>query len=239
MIYVNQCLWGEKITLNLPEMNDLVIRKGVDSLTLKELKEIEFFFCSIQDYFQLKRLGITDVSCYDLKVSEFMPATGNYFVNAKNSYFKQICQLNDSDLGNFCRSDSGLKVWSGQILDKGLLQMMQGRLQQDDLMFLAPPLEIVNETRYWVYDSEIVTKSPYGLQQDGHSESEVDEFAREMAHGWGPDAFYTMDIGFVPSMNGWKLIEHNCYSTSGFYNADVGKIVDSVRFHQFPAVKRL
>ena len=33
-----------------------------------------------------------------------------------DGYFKQSCQLNNSDIGKFCRSNSGNKVWSGQLI---------------------------------------------------------------------------------------------------------------------------
>lgn len=193
-----------------------------------------FIFGCFEDIADAKLQGNENFSCWNLSVSYFMPFLKNEYLNFKDSYFKQVCQLNDSDIGMFIRSDSGKKVWSGQILkDIGLLNFIKSTIQDDEMMFLAKPRECKNEVRFWIKDEKIISYSPYsGTDRNGFINENIyiekyEKYVKEIIKEWEPDSKYVIDV--CESNNEFKVVEYNCFSSSGFYSADIGKIVDSVR----------
>jgi len=216
MIYINKCLKEKDYNISdivfYDRLSDEIIEKG------------KFIFGSISDANYLKRNGYNDkVSFWNLKVSEFLPQITNFYINYKDSYFKQVCMLNDNDIDMFCRSDSGCKLFSGQILDKYSINLIKSTLQPDDLLFLSNKRIIVNERRYWIYNNKIVTS--IGYPKDNNEN--YDNFVNELVNYWCPDILYTLDVGTLVSNQKPYVIEYNCWSTSGFYDANLNKIIEA------------
>jgi len=221
-IAVSSCLLG---TRSLPESAVCYHNLFDDVSTI----DSSFFFCSIQETAVLKKNGVDRFAFSDIKVSEFLPALGDLCLNFKGSYFKQVCQLDTSDVGKFCRSDSGSKLWSGQVLDERMLTQIRSSLQPDDMMFLSAPREILRERRFWVKDEELVAWSCY-LDVESEVDELSKEFAKHVANIWTPDDVCVLDV--CTSDGEMKVVEFNAWSCSGFYGADPAKILEATWKHR-------
>lgn len=79
-------------------------------------------------------------------------------------------------------------------------------------------------------DSTIITQSIYKI--GGHAlvdpwvDPEALDFAQRMVEVWQPAQAFVLDVGLTD--NGWKIVELNCFNCSGFYAANVPKIVDAI-----------
>jgi len=175
---------------------------------------------------------------YNLKVSDYLGAMHKYCLNYSNSYFKQVCQLEQTDIGKFVKSNSGCKVITGDILTREGFSFIKDNYPDDEMLFIAPYKKILKEYRFWVIDEEIVTYSHYSWDRNHDYQSvpeNVINFAGGCAKQWSGDLSYTMDIGIALHMNSKQqienqigIIEYNCLSTSGLYNANIEKLIQAV-----------
>ena len=216
-IAVNSCLLGTK---SLPASAHCYADLFDDVSTI----DSSFFFCSLRETATLKKMGLECFAFADIRVSEFLPALGDLCLNFRDSYYKQVCQLDTSDIGKFCRSDSGAKLWSGQVLDDRMLVSIRDLMQPDDMLFFSEPREVLSERRFWVKDEELVAWSCY-LDVDSEVDEGAKEFARYVASLWTPDDVCVLDV--CTSGGERKVVEFNAWSCSGFYGADVSKIIDA------------
>ena len=195
-----------------------------------------FYFGTIAECQYAKNQLQSDitVSYWDLSVSSFMPAIGPLFINYAGSYYKQVCQIGQSDIGAFCRSDSGNKQWSGQIIEGTWdIETIKQRVQCDEMMFLSPAKTLPKEEyRCWVAFGEVVEVvchdfSGTPIKQDKEKIAAVTERVLSWDSFWAPDLVYVVDVCE------WKgefyVVEYNCFSTSGHYSADSNKIAEKTR----------
>jgi len=231
MIAINKCLI---------ENNN--INKSIcyiyDDIKILDINKYKFIFGSINDFIYLnnyiKNLPLNEqilirqkYSFWDLKVSDFLPQIKTEYINYNNSYYKQVCMLDNYDIDNFCRSNSGCKLFSGQVLDNTLIKIIKSKLQSDDLLFLSKKKTIIDERRYWIYNNSIITSSSYSKPED-HMENILNNYVKKVCNLWEPDIYYVIDVGIVLPEYSCKIIEYNCWSTSGFYNCDLNKITQVV-----------
>lgn len=212
---------------------------------LKSEHNVDYVFGPIEDLkWYTTACNYNDKSFFDLKVSYYMPFLKDKFINFKNSYFKQVCQLNESDLGKFCKSDSGYKLWSGQILDEGGLSIIRQKCQPDDLMFLADKQICFNrpELRFWIVNSKIVTYSKYygnitpnpnhyQFNVSGRYVKNAKKFVMSLIDEWEPADKYVIDV--LPSdykVDLCQVVEYNCFGSSGFSKStQISKIINSLK----------
>lgn len=87
--------------------------------------------------------------------------------------------------------------------------------------------EILTETRHFVVDGKIVTRSLYRrggrvhYTRDGSEDATA--FARECIQHWVPSRAFVIDV--AETLDGPKIVELNCINAAGFYAAEVDKIV--------------
>lgn len=223
MIYINQKL-NPSISNNYCVFSDIV---------KLNISQKDFVFGTFKDITYCKNNNVGLYSCWDLSVDYFLPFITDLYINFKNSYYKQVCQLTNDDINRFCRSNSGKKVWSGQIIKSDVdISTIKQYCQSDDLLFLSPIKQIFNECRFWIKDQKIITHSFYNNPFNNNQNININiddyiKFIEQLIDFWEPDSLYTVDIGL--SDNQIKVIEYNCYSTSGFYNSDVNKIINSIK----------
>lgn len=213
----------------------------LDFETFKDLKEISksntFFFSTIGDCSYLQTMQYGAVSLYDISIDKYLAFLKEKFINF-NGYFKQTCQLDTSDINKFCRSNSSYKHWAGQIIkDEIDLNFVKQQVQQDILLYLAPVKYISNEMRLWMIDGKCVEITEYPTWScDGieyvypdfkFTKEDYIKFAENIAEDWEPNDMYVMDIGI--SYGKMYVIEYNSFSTCGFYNANVSKIVKALK----------
>lgn len=181
-----------------------------------------------------------------MAVSDYFDVLGDLQLNYRTGYFKRVGELDGTDIDNFCRSDSSDKVWAGQLLTATILDIMRERVAPETLMFLAEATVVKDECRCWAWNGELVACSGYSPFADMHEleyDSEVDEsrqnwlrkVVREVFDKMGNSNFVKspVDNGDFPIVvdmavdkhGQLKVVELNCFSTSGFNNINAFKNV--------------
>lgn len=195
-----------------------------------------FLFCSIEEAKRWKSKNNQEahnvsLSYYNLNVSDFLPAIKYDYVNYLGVY-KQACQLNSNDVGKFCRSNSGNKVWSGQVLDEGLIEIIKDKIQPCDLLYLSSAKAFTGcEYRCWVINEKVVEIANYSqfMLNDMHQAVDhetVKKYIEDICKFWTPDYMFVVDVCFF--QNRLYIVEYNCFSTSGFYDANINKICNYI-----------
>lgn len=225
------------IAINQILLKDSNINNVLDFKTFKNLKEISksntFFFSTISDCLYLQTMMFGTVSIFDISIDKYIAFLQDKFLNY-DGYFKLACQLNESDINKFCRSNSSYKHWAGQIIkDKIDLNFVKQENQLDTLMYLAPVKYVSQEMRLWMIDGKCVEITPYATWENNYevkyefSKESYIKFAEKIAEDWEPDSMYVIDIGI--SYGKMYVIEYNAFSSSGFYDADVNKICKALK----------
>lgn len=102
------------------------------------------------------------------------------------------------------------------------------RLQLGSVMQFASPKEIVKETRHFIVDGKVSTSSNYGHGKLLEEPSEDDiSFAQKMVELYQPADVFTLDTCVLEDGT-QKLVELNCFNSSGFYWADVHKLTKDI-----------
>jgi hypothetical protein len=80
-------------------------------------------------------------------------------------------------------------------------------------------------------DGEVVSGSFYRIDGQLKSERILDgDFmspAQEFAEGWLPHQCCVMDLAHMPYYE-TKILEFNCINGSGFYDHDIGKVINQL-----------
>lgn len=110
-----------------------------------------------------------------------------------------------------------------------------------DMKVMACPLKnIISETRTWIVNGDVVTASGYKLGRrttpSGYilpakvgtfvAGEDVIAYAQGMADQWSPNRAYCMDI--AETDDGFKIIEVNNLNSSGFYGANMMKLIEAL-----------
>jgi hypothetical protein len=99
------------------------------------------------------------------------------------------------------------------------------------LLQLSNPITIYAEYRFWVVAGEIVTHSLYKRGSQIVYANDVDErllhFVNERIREWSPHQAFVIDV--CDSEKGMKIVEINTINSSGFYAADVQRLVLSLQ----------
>lgn len=223
------------------KMNFLINRELLDTRNMPQLPNVTYFQKVIPNqrgflFGTISNMGADHPAkriFYNLKVSDYIGPMYKYCLNAHNSYFKQVFQLNDLDIGKFIKSNSGCKIWTGDILTNDSLRFLQENLPVDEMMFLAPYKKIIEEYRFWIINDEIITSSSYSWDNKTNytdPPEKVVAFVESWKDWWSPDWAYVVDVGVAvkPDNTYDGIIEYNCLSTSGLYNADIPKIIQAL-----------
>lgn len=196
-------------------------------------KSDTFFFCTIEEakYLQNQMLGAVAYDSRIFDVSNWLPMIEDKALNWQGSYYIHAGQISDREIGKFCRSDKGDKIWSGQIVrDAADVELIKAQVPSDALLFIAPKTQIACEWRIWMCNGQCMGSSPYDnpfceYTNEGGDEEGAVKFACKLAEMlYEPDERYVVDVAHTP-FGGYKVVEYNAYSTSGFYDVDVEKLL--------------
>lgn len=163
------------------------------------------------------------ISFNNIEVTDFLPPLGDMCLNFNDSYFKTVSQLDNTDMGKFCRSNSGLKTWTGQLLDESILYVLHDKIPRDTMMFLAPKKEF-NEFEYrcWVHNGNLIAYDTYSvtnkdeiLHTNEITKLRLKLFVERCDRLYSPDEYYVVDI--CEANGELKVMEYNAFSSSGFY----------------------
>lgn len=156
----------------------------------------------------------------------------------------------------FMRPTHDTKAFTGRVVDWGEYSEWRDRVQKlwDDGLLLEGDLltpdtpvvvsskkEIYAETRTWVVPgatihrtslTPVVTSSQYKVgtikryQEQFYTDLRVLEFVDRVVSKWYPNEAFVMDVADTP--DGLRVIEVNNLNSSGFYKADLGRLVESL-----------
>lgn len=139
----------------------------------------------------------------------------------------------------FVRPIEDSKVFAGGVFDKENFEHWQHRicelnehpngttLASDTLVQVCRLREIWSEYRFWVVHGKIVTSSLYKMgktvrYENGAPEG-ITEFVQDRIAEWEPHEAFVIDAADTPE--GYKVVEINTLNSSGYYAADIQKLV--------------
>lgn len=135
----------------------------------------------------------------------------------------------------FLRPTGDGKAFNGQIMDwyefdhwrdRTLAINSWSQVTGDTEIMVSPLKKIYREIRNWVINGEVVTSSGYLMGGRVHGfEPDQDEldYAQKIADIWSPNEAYCLDV--ADTEEGLKVLEVNNLNSSGFYGADMQKLV--------------
>lgn len=139
----------------------------------------------------------------------------------------------------FVRPNADDKSFNGQVMTKAEFLDWQrtmcamedsATISKDDYIILAPLRPIYTEYRFYVVNGRVVTGSLYKSRDTVVYAECVDQgvidFARKMVNKFSPSIAFVLDIADTPE--GFKVLETNSISSSGFYAIDVGRFVAAI-----------
>jgi len=125
-----------------------------------------------------------------------------------------------------------VKSFTGMVIegaeDKDWWMTEYSDLSSDLEICCSQPVNIEREWRFWIIDNKVVAGSLYKkygiLTTKEVIPAEIYEAAQSLADGWLPHKTIVMDIAEL--RNGEiRIVEFNSINSSGFYNADIEKII--------------
>lgn len=143
----------------------------------------------------------------------------------------------DPETEYFIRPAGDLKEFSGELRTFGEmlpwkdgLASSSGPLGLSTLIQVAPPLHIHREWRTVIVDGKVAASSQYRV--DGRLNvkdpvpEEVEVYAEAMAAKYAPAPVFMLDVGETEA--GLRVVETNCFNSSGFYWCDLYKVIKAV-----------
>lgn len=133
----------------------------------------------------------------------------------------------------FIKSNVGNKSIPGQTIHKKDVSSLVNRisLPPESIAIGSKHADIENEYRCVVCEGRIISGSSYVVKGEINESEPVPEkgivFMNNVISLWNPDLLYVVDICSVKGDDNFKILEYNCFSTSGFYKThDLEKITE-------------
>jgi hypothetical protein len=128
-----------------------------------------------------------------------------------------------------------IKTFTGHVIEKEDLEWWEKEYSHlpDDLKICCSPLQnIEREWRFWIINDKIITGSQYKkygcLAINSPIEDKIYREAKNLADDWIPNSTIVMDIAELRD-GSFKIVEFNSINSSGFYHADISKIILEVK----------
>ncbi len=236
---------GDEVqTITKDEMSFIPLPNSFDS------NKPSFAITTIQDANMLIKTKADIRLCYDnhnYNVSTWISYLREFGVVNSDCYFlplSLVIRLRQDKFPIFIKPNGGNKLFTGFVANR-----IDDILSHPDIAFYlinAPEtMCMINksyqmpdaEWRLWIVDRKIAGYSPYSWSWGRkisltEPPKTIMKLAEKVANTeWQPDTIYTVDIadGINGAYNLPKIIEINAGSTSGFYNADLSKILLNIR----------
>lgn len=140
----------------------------------------------------------------------------------------------------FIRPCEDSKAFSGQVIawdgfrewrDRGIERSADTSVMGPNTLVLCAPVQAVyTEARFFVVDGSIAASTTYRVGRNVVADPDVspqaEAFARLMVVRWTPARAFVLDVALADS--GWRVVEINCINCSGFYGANVPRIVAAI-----------
>lgn len=145
----------------------------------------------------------------------------------------------------FVRPDLDLKQFSGEVVASSDFARRMSEVSAGGFLFdesceiiVSTPKRFYSEWRLFVVDGKVASGSRYRWCSrrsiSGQVPDAVISFAESMARIYSPAPVFALDIcsvGFTEDFSTLRVVEANCFNSSGFYAADVKEIVARVSEH--------
>ena len=222
----------------LEDNTQYIVIGGISMLEIlnnsTSLKECSIYLDSDKDkpeYMdELKRSVDYDVDTFDQNNYKNLQLP---LLNIHAEYF--LCSdVLDKSFSNdmFIKPSKDLKAFNGGIIPAGSTvseYIHSGHWRkgfEEETILIAPTINIFSEYRFFIVDGKVVTGSLYKRGRDVLYSSEIPQYildkANEYANIYQPSDIFVMDL--AETENGIKIIEYNCWNSSGFYNSDLDKL---------------
>lgn len=163
---------------------------------------------------------------------KYLPAYGKNLLNGEGRIVPSTHEF-PHNIRLFVRPVDDGKDFTGELFT-GLdwKEYIEGNEQMEGKKILiATPKLIQQEIRCWMIDGEPVTISQYKigsrvnyLNMDHNDEAII--FARQMAKIYQPARAFCLDICLYEDE--YKIVELGCINHCGFYDANMGKLIDAL-----------
>lgn len=176
------------------------------------------------------------------KPSIWGPLFGDKWLNedSKVIKLKNVLQFwGDPKKPLFIRPNSDFKLFSGDVFYKydfeqwfeDVQNTEYKRLNENTIVTLSPVKNIISEYRFIIIDKQVAAYSRYKFRNRLNISSdkkdipdEAIELATHVANAdWQITGAYTLDI--CETLQGFYIIEVNCFNASGFYDCNVMDII--------------
>ncbi len=150
----------------------------------------------------------------------------------------------DSDRKYFVRPVEDSKTMSGivltgkeirakaaEVLETPTERLVLGRLSPDTELSLSAPVTIQKEWRVWVVSGKVVTWSLYKMAGQMVVRREIDQDALDFVAKMvkvNPSYSDAYVIDICRTEDNLRIIETNCINFSGYYDADLQRLVDAM-----------
>ena len=184
--------------------------------------------------------GVFDLEPFDFTIQR--EHWGNHMLNFDSTVrsFKDIAFEGSA----FLRPIHDSKVFAGGVFDSenfeewkhkvcDLKEDYGSSLNADTLVQMTRVKRIFSEHRFWVIKGNIVTSSTYKVGYRVNYEPLIDErftdFVIERIKEWQPLDAFVIDV--CECEDGLKVVEINTLNSSGFYAANIPKLVESLELN--------
>jgi hypothetical protein len=156
------------------------------------------------------------------------------------NYDAKVFALNEAEFEGlqFVRPSKDLKSFSGQMVEgerfpfwREKLLAQSKHIPEDTNIIVAPLKNILTETRFFSANGAVITGSIYRIGRNTIYKSDYAPqariYAEQMIKIWQPADAFVIDVALMEDGN-YKIIETNCINCSGFYHADISKVIQTL-----------
>lgn len=175
-------------------------------------------------------------------MEKYLPTFGEHMLNSDGEIVSIEDTLNE-DYGYFrtpwfIRPLGDGKEFTGQVFshEEWVSYATDNNCLKGQRVMIAQPKTTQQEIRCWMVDGEPVTISQYKIGSRGNylnmdHNDEAIIFARKMANIYQPARAFCLDICLY--QDEYYIVELGCINHCGFYDANMGKLIDSLEKMKF------
>lgn len=170
---------------------------------------------------------------------KYLKKYGNNLLNW-DSRVRDFDNIYSPDFPYFIRPTRDTKIFESKVyyseewntyVDETAETNLRESIRKQTRIICSKPKVIQQEIRCWIVDGEPVTMSQYKigrrvnmLNMDNNEEAYL--FAKNMAKIFSPSRAFVLDICLHEDE--YKIVEINCINMSGFYDANMSKLIQSL-----------
>jgi hypothetical protein len=124
-----------------------------------------------------------------------------------------------------------VRAKAAAVMDLAPELLVSGKLEPDTELLLSMPVTIQKEWRVWVVSGAVVTWSLYKMAGQMVVRPEIDQDALDFVRAMveiNPDYSDAYVIDVCRNEEGLRIIETNCINVSGFYDADLQRLINAI-----------